>query len=237
MPITRGPTENNFTSSVSGTARSFSHTVDASTTMLFISIHQRADIGLTVAPFWNTTEAFILVHATTASGGGADMRCWTYVVLNPTATTANITYTHDVDNQTVCTAYNYLGTETSSVGAATNLIDDVVNNGGSITTVLTSGGSSGNALIAVASIVGGDASPATDDSGGAFNVLGNGNTGATATNDTSYYAADLLTGLPDGLTITWAVNDENCGQLIELVAAAAGGFQPAWAINSNGIIQ
>ena len=222
MAITRGATVSIFTSSIGATSVSDSHTVDSGTTLLFVTTSMEAGEGLDAGPpAWNTTETMTLIRATTNSGSNQDVRNNTYALVNPTATTANITYSHTSTDNMSHVAVNYLGTETSSVAAATNALNEDVNDTATSTTVLASGGAAGSTLVAVGVFKGGDGDPASNNA--SFNELADSSTGASTTSDTSFYVADLI-GISGAtaVTITWAGTDENAGQLVEIIPAAAG---------------
>ena len=161
MAITRGATVSTYVTSSTVTSVSQSHTVDTNTTLLILVISQEAQIALTAEPFWNTTEAFTLIHASTAGASG-DVRNYTYGLVSPTSGTFNITYTSASNDNIHHTAINYLGTEDSTVAAATNYLNETVNDATTASTILASGGASGETLLAAGVFLGADGTPASN---------------------------------------------------------------------------
>ena len=215
--VTRGATISTYVTSSTVTTVSQPHTVDAGTTLLILVISQEAGETLTVEPYWNTTEAFTLIHATTPSGSNNHVRDYTYGLVNPTAGTYNITYTSSENDNIHHTAVNYIGTTSTSVEDATNYLNEKVNDSATGTTILASGGDSGSTLLVAGVFKGGDGDPASNATG--FAELADSATGTSKTADTAFYVADLIGGAPEAITITWALSDENAGQLIEILAA------------------
>jgi len=228
--ITRLATvSDNSISTIGHTDGSFTHTVDAGTDLLFLTISLDAAETITAEPVWDSAgvnEAFTLIHASTSSSTSGDMRNFTYGIVSPTAKTATISVTYSANDFSNGNAINYKGTDTASVAAAVNHIDEDVNDGagGTTTTVLTSGGSAGNALVASACFRGGGDSGLPVSNNASFTEVLEDETGGSSTGDLTYYVAELLDAAPSGITVTWNESDENCGQLNELVApsAAAG---------------
>jgi hypothetical protein len=164
-------------------------------------------------------ENLTLVDATTSSGNPNDMALATYALVNPTAGAGTVTVTHTSNDNAITTAVNYIGTETSSVAAATNFLEEDVNDAITNTTVFASAGTAGNCLYAAGCFKGGDGSGITVPTG--FFELFDGASGASATADISGYACDELDGAPSACTWTWAATDENAGHYLEIVAASA----------------
>jgi hypothetical protein len=220
-PITRGATITTVATSSAPGAEVIAHTVDADTTLLVLAIQLEAHQSLSVEPYWNTTEAFTLIYATTSSNTDGDMRNYIYGLVSPTAGSHSITYTVTGGDCGVGTAVNYLGTINSSVEDATNFVSVQLNgNSASQTVNLASGGSSGNTLFAAACFRGGDGDPATNGEG--FAELADSATGTSTSSDISFYVADLIGGAPSGIIVDWTgtASDECVGQLIEILPYA-----------------
>ena len=224
MAITVGGTPTTWTTSVTNTGpgTDFTHTVTSGTTFLYLVVSMEADFALTVAPSWNGSETMSLVTSTSTSGASGDVRQYIYGLVNPTATTANITWTQESNDNGHGTAINYLGSISSSVADATNFIDQTVNNVAATTVDLASGGTAGATLIASAVFFGGDGEPATNGEG--FSDRANSATGGSSVADLSFYVADLIGGAPSGCVVDWTgtASDECAGLLIELLPEPSG---------------
>lgn len=222
MPITRGATITTWFTSATVTSVSQAHTVNAGTTLLLLAISAEAFVNLTVEPYWNGTEAFTLIHASTSSGSSGDVRNYIYGLVNPTVKTANITYTLESNDNAHFTAVNYLGTTSSSVEDATNYINEKVNDSAATTVNIASGGTEGATLFAAAVFLGGDGDPATNGEG--FEELADSATGTSTSADISFYVADKIGGAPSGIIVDWVgtASDECCGILIEILPLAGG---------------
>lgn len=219
--ITRGATTSSCTTSASlSTSCDISHTVDANTTLLVLCVQMEAIETISGTPAWNTSENLTLINATTASGSGMDMRTYAYALVDPTETSATLSVSTTQTDNISAFAVNYLGTDTTDVATATNFIDEDVNDSTeeTNTTETNSGGSSGNALVFCGAMKGGDAEPASNNAG--FAELFDDATGIDVSTDHGYYMADLLSGAPSGIQVTWSVTDSNAGQTIELVKEA-----------------
>jgi len=214
MAVSRLTTTSNLDDNT-GTV-SVPHTVDSGTDLLLLTVHTYANPTISTTPAWNTTETMTLIdHAEGGSGGDVD--CYIYGLVSPTAATDSIDFTTSF-SLISCTAVNYAGTDTTSVAAATNVLDTYVDNTGTgSTTDLTGGtsGSAGNGLFVAAT--GGDtnATPASNDA--SLNEIFD-----TVNSNLSYYVADDVAGAPGTTTVTWSTTAENSGSLIELVAASGG---------------
>ena len=198
---------------------SFEVTVPAGTDFLLICVTTRADVDPS-AVAWNASESGTEIYADTSSSTG-DAGLRVYGIVNPTATTANVSVTVPNNTQATYTAIGYAGVVTSSVEDASNVVDSTENTGATTSTVLDSGGASGNALVICASHQSLTASPATND-GGFTEIYDTTTGGDIPTSDHSVYIAELLDGAPSGATISWGASDENIGALIELIAASEG---------------
>ena len=235
MAVSRLTTIGSTSFSSTDTDLSISHTVDAGTTLLVVSITLFSGEDSSVAPQWSLGggEDLTLVTDVDASSG---THTWTYALVNPTAGAGTITITVTSSVCGISTAINYDGTVTTSVANAIQLLEED-NNGspdGNDEQVFASAGTSGNALYAAGGFRGGDGSPVSLS--GSFTAVFNDNTGSNSTSDLSYYVAELLDGAPSALTVTFAASDENAGHLLEIVAAGGSSFQAAWAIHANKII-
>jgi hypothetical protein len=215
MAVTRGGTVTTWSTSGTTSSVSQSHTVDADTTLLILVISAEAQETMDTEPVWNSSEAMTLIHASTAGTSG-DVRNWIYGLVNPTATTANITYTVSSNDNGHFTAINYKGTVTDSVAAATTYIDEDVDNAGTTDNYSISYSTTANCLLTAGVFRGGDGDPASNNQG--FAELADSGTGTSSTSDISFYVADSLSGDTAGtITVTWSATDENAGQLIEII--------------------
>ncbi len=215
--VSRGGTLSSATRTVTGTSANISHTVDANTTLLIISVFFEAGESVSGTPQWSLGggENFTLIDATTSSGSNNDMACATYGLVNPTAGAGTITITVTSNDNSISTATNYLNTETTSVAAATNLLAEDVNDTASNTTVFSSAGNAGNALYAAGGFKGDDGAGVTVPTN--FFEIFDAASGTSANADIAAYVCDQLDGAPDSCTWTWAVTDENAGHYIEIV--------------------
>lgn len=218
MAITRGATTTPYSTSDTVSNVSFTHTVDANTTLLLVVCGTEANYPVTDAPVWDAAgvnETLTLIHQTTSSAASGDVTVYIYGKVNPTANNSKlITYTVTSNDNHWAYALNYLGTATASLAAAAKYLNETVNNTGTETTVLASGGITGNTLLAGGMCWGGDMDPASNATG--FTEIGDAATGTNTTADHAFYVAELIGGAPEAITITWAGTDENAGQLIEL---------------------
>jgi hypothetical protein len=226
-----------WTSSATTTSVSQSHTVDSDgSDYLKLSIFLKADITVSVTPTWNTSETFTLVDQTTSSGNGADMHVYTYGLVDPTATTANIAYTVDSVNHVAHLATNYDVHHTAAaVADISTLISEDVNDTATNTTVFASGGTAGETVYGAACFKGGDGMPMTT-SDTAFKILANGQTGTNGTNDLAFFVVDHIGGAADAFTGTWAVTDENAGHYLNIIDGAAGSAGNAPTGNIRGAL-
>ena len=195
MPVTRGTTVTPWSTSSAPGSVSFSHTVDANTTLLILAIGSEADLTAS-SPYWNTSEAFTLIGSVTTSSSGGDVRVWLFGLVNPTSGTHNITFsTSGAGDNAWAVAANYLGTETSSVAAATNLIDSEDNGNNAAATVAMSGSTtSGACLVIAGTFRGGDGNPATESNAGGFADVSTDETGTSTFSDTCWYYGDDVDG-------------------------------------------
>lgn len=201
-----------------------SHTVQSGTTLLVLCICMDANIDVTVTPFFNTSETMTLIHQTTSSGNSADTHCYTYGLVNPTATTADIEYTVDSTDELFHAAINYSGTISTSVAAATNYLAEDVNDAATATTVIGSVGTTGATLLFTGVYHGADGDPASNAT--SFTEIADGDAFDTGAG-IAYYVAELIGGAPEAITVTWAAgSDENAGQMIELLPATVASAFP-----------
>ena len=230
MAVTRGNSVEN-TWSTGQTSRNVSHTVATDTDLLLVFIALEGTESISGTPTWNTSEDLILIEATDGGIDNMDVNVWSYGVLTPTATTANISFSFTSSNPGCIVAADYKGVATTSMAAATNLIDEDQNLGNASSTVMVSGGGANNALVGFGVAHHSNMNPASQSDG--FTEIFDGTTGGGgAGQDFSYALYELLSGLPSGLTINWTNSNENAGQLIELVASGA----PPAELSAQGLI-
>lgn len=225
MAVTRGATLSSRVRTNTGTdANISSHEVDANTTLLVVSTFYEAAETVTQSVLWRAAggdETLTLVDETTRSGQAADVCVSTFALVSPSIETANIRITHSENDNSISVATNYIGTKTTSVADAIQLLTEDVNNeaGETNTTVFGSAGTSGNALYTAASCKGGDADPSSNAN--SFFEIYDAASGTGATTDIAAYVTDLLNSAPSAFTGTWAVTDSNAGHYLEIVAVAA----------------
>jgi len=169
-----------------------------------------------------------------STGDNSDIRIYTYGMVSPGANTANGRTAYQYSGAPAVSVWmNFSGTDTASVAAATNYIDDVVNTTITSTSVLSSGGTSGNSLMvfgmAQTSFMAGASINAS------FTEILDGQTGS-GTSECAYYLASLFGGAPAGPTITWGSTNENSAVLIELVEAGLTAL-PGYHGSNRGIIR
>ena len=203
------------------------HTVESGTTISMLMVVWRDNEGATPVTIssiedWDTGQSFVEIH-TNSTGDGNDPNLSVWAVVAPTAQANTITVAFSgSSNNTYQGAVmaSYAGTLSSTVAAATNLIDTDQNTGSSSTTDLTSGGTAGNALVGCCVSINHGAHPASNAE--SFTEIVEKDTGGTnAFQDATIYYAHLLDAAPSALTVAWNVSDENTGALIELVADIA----------------
>jgi len=204
---------------------SFSHTVDSGATLLLLAFTGPADLVFS-SPVWNSSESMTEITNVTTSSNSNDQRCWLYGLINPTATTANISFSVSGSDNFGAVAWQYSGTDTASIAAATNVIDTEDNLNNVSTTIALSGTTtSGSCLIIFGGFHGGDGDPASETNDGGFVEVAAGASGASGISDSSWYVGEDIDGGTGGTvspTITWSANDECVGVFVELIAASAG---------------
>lgn len=221
MPIARDGSVSAYSSTTGGkTSSSWSHTTSADVTLMLLEISCLASEGVSTVPQFDGVS-MTLVAESTSSGNSGDVRNYVYGMVSPGAKTANVTWDWDTGQGAErVVIHNYSGTETSSVANAAIKRSEDVNDAPTNTGVHASVGTDGNALLLVGTGYGGDMQPASSISG-SFNVVNEGSSAATSTNEVSMTVADKLTGLPSAVTITYPLTDDNASQLIEIIAASA----------------
>ena len=183
-------------------------------------------------PTFNSTS-LTLISSQSTTGDNADTKMWVYGMVSPGAVTDSVAVDFSGTSSVGgISAVNIGGTVTTSVADATNEIANVQNTSASATCVLASGGSSGNGLIAGFVGQDGDSNPMTwSDS---FIELRDEDTGTgSQASSLGIGVAYKLSGLPSGTTVTPGISEENSCILVELVAAAGGGFPAAVFIQQN----
>ena len=216
--VARGATTSScVTTALSQTSCNITHTVDSGTTLLILVVNIEALESVDATPTWNTSENFTLLNGTTAGPGNQDVRNYVYYLENPTVKSDTITVSVTTTDNISAFAINYSGTTTP-----VSLNEDVNNQTAETsTTVLSSGGASTSALLAVGVRKGGETSTCASN-GSSFTEIFDGATDEFDLVDHCYYVAELITGAPSGVTITWVGPDSNAGQLIEIKASSAG---------------
>lgn len=225
MAITRVGTETDGDTTTTGTAISFSHTVPSGASLLLVAVHMQGDETITGNLTWDGND-MTLIHATPSSSSG-DQRAWLWGYINPAATTAIIAGTTSTCEFRGIGAVNYAGTETSSVGAATNYLSEDNNTTNTSTNVHSSAGTAGRTLIVTAGWRGGDMTPTSVDN--SFTEVWDRASGSASAADTSHMLGELIGGAPSAVTVTAGGSDQNAGILIELIPASVGGSTPKGA--------
>lgn len=223
MAVTRVGSESFSRWTVTQQAHSFSHTVPSGCDLLIVCAGVQGSAGVQGTPSWNSNN-LTLINQTTSSSANQDANNFCYGLLSPSAATGTLALSWDANREASwCVCINFAGTNTDSIGAATNVVSEDVNNAGgeTSTSVHASGGTAGNALLVIGNFVGDDGNPSISgwDEIFDFNTTG----GQSNSNDFSAYVAELLSGLPSAVTITWSATDSNASQLIELVSAIGTG--------------
>lgn len=221
MAVTRVGTDSSYFETTTGTnSYDMSHTTPSGASILIVSACMLGNRAFNGVATWDTDDMDLIGETALTSSGVPDVGIWGFV--SPAAKTANVNVSWTNASEPFwIAAQSFAGTVTTSVPDATNLVETVTN-GATSTTVFASGGSSGNALLVVAGAIGDDMDPASNDAG-FTEILDQGTGGGSGINaDLCCYIAELLSGLPSAVTITWATSDDNSGMLIELVAASAG---------------
>lgn len=224
MAVSNTGTDFSGVHSISGTRYLVANGTIPSGTTLTVAIVVWTNHGETLnAVAWDPTglnEPMTLIDEIDLVGGSADCAVSMYGIVNPTAQTADMRADFGASPINPCAILycrSFTGTATSSVAAATNAVNSATNTTDTDTTSVASGGSSGNLLLFGGGISGDDGNPASNaegwtevsdsiDSGG----------GAGNNQDASLYVAEKAA--PSGITVTWAVSDQNAGIIIELVA-------------------
>ena len=177
----------------------------------------------TIEDWVTTTQPFVQISQTTPLDAG-DINFEVWAVINPTAKTETITVTYDAGQ-----AYQYVGcmnfgaTNTDSVAAATNILENVDNTTSSATLVFASAGTSGNAIVGIVAYVGDDTSPMDFASVDMTEIIDTNTGGGSGGNtDASFNVSYLLDAAPAGTTVTPSATDENAGIYVGIVAAAGG---------------
>lgn len=199
-----------------------SHTTSASTSILLVPVGLRADYSNNVVAVTYDSVGLTLIGQSTSSDDTSDTWIALYGMVSPGGKTANIVLDTDAAVHGCIAAFNYSGTETASVAAATNSLE--FDKDDSSTTNLKAFGSQGTAGH---TMVGGFCIRGTDDQDpiavdNSFSDViepGAGEAGEAAS--FVMLIADKLAGAASAVTFTGAGgNDEWAAGLIELVPAA-----------------
>ncbi len=199
-------------------------TVPAGADFCLYSVGHWGDADVTDVEDWTTgTESFVQIDITNSDAGG-NVGFSTWAVVAPTAKANTITTTISGSANYVWAAAScYDSTVTTSVGDATNALQNIDNTTATSTTgPFTSAGTSGNALLLSCGAIGGDMTAVSIDDGFTVAIEGDTGGGSGGNGDGDYVHAYLLDNAPQAPTVTWAETDENSCHFIELVAAAAG---------------
>jgi len=217
VAVTRGTTLSSTTRTVTGTDASITHTVDSGTTLLVVSVFYEAAETVSGTPQWSLGggENLTLVDATTSSGSAQDVAMETWALVSPTSGAGTVTITVSSNDNSISTATNYIGTQTSSVANAISLLEEDVNDAATGTTVFASAGTVGNALYTAAGFKGGDGTPSSN-SDSFFEIFDGESGGGSVVADISAYVTDLLDSAPSAFTGSWNVSDENSGHYLEI---------------------
>lgn len=194
------------------------HTTTSDTDLLLVCVITLGNENVTGTPTFDS-DNLTLIHDV-GQNNSSDVRIQIWGIVSPGAKTATVSvdFISGVD-PSVLAMINYKDVDTASVAAATNFINDDVNDVPTSTGVHASGGSLGNTLFVVGGGIGADMQPASVDN--SFVEIWDEQTGTSTSTDLGHIGAELLTGLGSGVTITYAVSDENTSVLIELVALVA----------------
>ncbi len=216
---TRVGTETINQSSANRDPASFSHTTTVDTDLLLVCVLIEGAEAVAGTPTFDGND-LTLIHDTGVEGF-SDVRIYIYGRVSPGSVTGTVSVDFDsnVNPSAVC-CINYKDTDTASVAAATNFLSDDVNTIESDTGVHASGGSSGNTLFVVGCGQGADMEPSTVDN--SFVEIWDEETGVSNVSDFGHIGAELTTGLPSAVTITYGATDQNTSVLIELVVVGGG---------------
>ena len=216
MAVTRVGTESLDVWTASQQSHSFSHTVPVGCDLLIVCAGVQASASVSGTPSWNANN-LTLINQTTSSGLNTDCNNFVWGLISPSNATGTMALSwNSARDASWCACINFAGNVTTSVAAATNFVTEDVNDAASTTSVHASGGSSGNALLFTGNHFWGAGSPATNNA--SFTEIYDTDTGDTTVNDFACYIAELLSGLPSAITVTWGNSNENASQLIELVS-------------------
>ena len=215
-------TEDFASSGTNWTTRDINHTVPAGCTLLLLEMADDAASDTITLVVWDqptANEAFTLIHATTNSASPGNTRSYVWGLVNPTVKTANIRLEPATGNikQSSIGVFNFDGTETASVAAATNHLNEDVNDDNSATIDLASGGTVGNLLVAMGNFQHENADPISLSAGWSSIME---ITDATLSSEFILKVATKSGVSACTMTRTGA-DDESSGILTELVAAAS----------------
>ena len=223
MAVTRGATISDTKITAASTDGSITHTVDSGTNLLLVYIGTEGGEAISGTPQWSLGggENLTLIDQFGASGSAADCVGYWYGLVSPTpgSGTVTITFTSNV-NPAWTAAINYIGTDTASVAAATNVLSEDVNDTATSTAVHASAGTAGNALIFGGHGQGEDMNPSSNAT--SFTEVFDIQTGTSKTADCGCNISELLDSAPADITVTWGASDENTSGYIELVLPATG---------------
>jgi len=213
MTISRVGSVTFQSSSSNNTGFTFNHPTVSGQSLLLLTLHLEAGETVTGTPTFDGGD-FTLIAAGTA-GANSDTRSWLWGIVNPNLGNLEIVIAFSSANPSFVAAFNYDGTQTVSVAAAVNLIEEVQNTSGTTTTVFASAGAANdNWLWSSYVFQGNDGRPISVSSG--WNEVYDLETGTSASSDFSTGAAEEPSP-PNSLTVTWSTDDENSGMLVELI--------------------
>jgi len=218
MTITRVGSETTQVSSVNNTGFTFNHTTVSGQSLLLLAVHLEGGETVTGLPTFDGGN-FVLIAESTAQAN-ADTRSWLFGIVSPNVGALEVVVVFSPANPSTCACINYAGTKTVDVATAVNLIEEVQNLDATFTTVFASADEIGADDILFASYVfqGANGSPISVSTG--WGEIYDLTTGGSASSDFATGSAEEFTP-PNGLTVTWDVeDDENGGMLCRIVDAA-----------------
>jgi hypothetical protein len=199
-----------------GTTVDEEYTIPSGISLAILVVGSRADIHVTNTPSWNTTENFTLKQNIDNGANAYDCAMAIYGLINPTATTADISYTKSNSSEFAHHLFLLSGTDTTDVATAIQDVTFVNNVGNTSTSVIASGGTSGNYPILVGTFGAGGGDPTSNNQ--SMTEIHESSVGFQ-----SAYAAHGVMTLPSAVTITWNATNENIGAVLGIKPAAAGG--------------
>ena len=219
MAVTRVGSETIDNSSANRDPASFSHTTTSDTDLLLVCVLIEGNEAVDGTPTFDSSN-LTLIRDTGDTTSNSDVRIYVWGIVTPGAKTATISvnFTSNVNPSAIC-CINYSGVNATSVATATNFISEDINTTATSTGVHASGGSANHALFVVGCGQGNDMQPAAVDN--SFVEVWDEETGTNSASDFGHIGAELLTGAPSAVTITYGspTTDQNTSVFIELLAS------------------